>query len=55
MRAAVEWKEGMLIFYRMLPTIMASREVGSSSASGRRKPLKKAAGLNKAFLSAMYK
>jgi hypothetical protein len=37
----------------MLPTIIASLEVGSSSAKGNKKPLKKAAGLKRAFLSAI--
>lgn len=53
MRAADEWKLGMLIFYRTLPTMIASLEVGLSSARGRRKPLKKAAGLKRAFFNAI--
>ena len=42
-------------FERTEPTMSASRSVARASARGRRTPLKKAAGLYSAFLSARYK
>ena len=54
--AAAECNIGMEFLARTLPMMMASRNVQlDASHRGSRMPLKKAAGLNSAFLSAMYK
>ncbi len=51
--AAAECSMGMVFLAKTLDTIVASRKVQvPDSHSGSKMPLKKAAGLNKAFLSA---
>ena len=54
--AAAECNIGIEFLLKTLPTIIASLNVQlRDSHSGNKIPLKKAAGLNNAFLSAMYK
>jgi len=55
-RAAAECKTGTETFARTEETIRASVNVHVPlSTSGKRNPLKKAPGLNKAFFSALYR